>query len=129
MIKEYTPSHKVEEIIYRVRFDGHENSRTFECDENGNLLPDTSEELKKSYEWCMHHPEKFPYAFNEIEKDVRKYKEPATGICNCGHKIYLQNEYLGACECPECGQWWNLFGQELKPLSQWNDNGELDYEY
>ena len=55
--------------------------------------------------------------------------DPPTGTCNCGHKIELYDRYLGACECPYCGQWWNLFGQELKNPEHWNDYGEMDYDY
>ena len=38
---------------------------------------------------------------------------------HCGEEFYLQDEYLGACECPRCGQWFNLFGQEVTDPSSW----------
>lgn len=44
---------------------------------------------------------------------------PATGVCKCGNRITLQNEYMGACECPYCGRWYNLFGQELNHPDTW----------
>ena len=44
------------------------------------------------------------------------------GKCKCGTKFEMHNEYLGACECPGCGQWYNLFGQELTPPDTWNQN-------
>lgn len=55
---------------------------------------------------------------------VDGYREPNSGVCHCGHRIELYNEYLGACECPYCGQWWNIFGQELKPVEQWKDGDD-----
>ena len=49
--------------------------------------------------------------------------EPATGVCECGHRIALWDEYMGACECPHCGRWYNLFGQELNHPDTWR-NGD-----
>ena len=37
----------------------------------------------------------------------------------CSEEFYLQDEYRGACECPRCGQWFNLFGQELTDPRGW----------
>lgn len=117
MIKNYKPSHWVTEKYYKLNFYVDScGGCAFDCDENGNL---TNELQRKNYEYCMAHPEKYPYAFNEIEEIEREYKEPATGTCNCGEEIELYNEYMGACECPNCGQWWNLFGQELNTVETW----------
>ena len=127
MIKEYTPSKHMEETVYKIQFYSDASGGfAFDCDENGNLLPSVTKQARKNYAWCLKHPEKYPYSFNKVVKKVINYKEPATGICNCGNKIYLQNEYMGACECSECGQLWNIFGQELKPLNHWNDYGEMN---
>lgn len=40
-------------------------------------------------------------------------------ICECGRKIELVGNYMGASECPYCGRWHNLFGQELNPPRLW----------
>ena len=45
--------------------------------------------------------------------------EPAHAICNCGEEILIQDDYMGACQCPNCGQWYNLFGQEILDPSEW----------
>jgi hypothetical protein len=29
---------------------------------------------------------------------------------------------MGANECPHCGQWYNVFGQELLPPDQWEED-------
>ena len=117
MIKNYKPSHWVTGKYYKLKFyTDASGGCAFDCDENGNI---TNAFQRKFYEYCMAHPEKYTYAFNEIEEIEYDYKEPATGTCNCGEEIELYNEYMGACECPKCGQWWNLFGQELNPVETW----------
>ena len=55
-----------------------------------------------------------------IKKIVHKWTETWLK-CRCGKDIQLFNQYLGASECPYCGQWHNLFGQELLPPDQWGD--------
>ena len=43
------------------------------------------------------------------------------GKCECGNEVMLMDQHMGAAECPECGQWYNLFGQKLKPPEDWED--------
>lgn len=40
--------------------------------------------------------------------------------CDCGERVYLS----GDSQCPECGQWYNGFGQQLKDPSEWPDDDE-----
>lgn len=54
-----------------------------------------------------------------IHKDSYSWIEPAKAICYCGNEIYLDDEYMGACECPHCGRWYNMFGQELNRPEMW----------
>lgn len=113
----------VEDIEFRVNFYLEPGGGcSFPCDENGN--PDTTDKYyecwKDNYEQCMAHPEKYPVAFNEIEKRVHRWREPNSGICECGKRIELYNEYLGASECPYCGRWHNMFGQLLNDPSTWS---------
>ena len=42
------------------------------------------------------------------------------GECDCGQTVVLMDRYLGACDCPGCGQWYNLSGQELNDPSTWS---------
>ena len=96
---------------------------SFPCDSNGNVFIDKMTDCAiENYNYCLKHPEKFPYAYKEIEYTWRWIKEPDYGICDCGERIELINQYMGACQCPKCGQWYNLFGQELLPPEKW----ELD---
>ena len=56
------------------------------------------------------------------------YKEPAHGTCICGEEVSLWDQYYGACECPKCGRWYNLFGQELVAPEHWEtDPAEEEY--
>lgn len=55
------------------------------------------------------------------EREANGYKPPAYGTCHCGGTVELTDEYMGACECPNCGQWYNLFGQELLPPDMWEE--------
>ena len=53
---------------------------------------------------------------------INGYREPAHGICRCGEEVTLIDEYMGSCQCENCGQWYNLFGQELLPPNQWEED-------
>ena len=122
MIKDYRPS-EVEEIIEceLVFYTEYGCGLGFPCDENGNIDRSTlMEPAIKNLDYALAHPENYPYAWNKVEKKTRRYRNPANGICNCGERIDLFNEYMGACECPCCGQWWNLFGQELNNPETWS---------
>lgn len=122
MIKDYIERKKVEIIEYELCFDdGNNNGYGFPCDKNGNLDKNLNDAAKKNYEFCMQHPEKFE-RFNKVVAITRQYTEFAKGKCKCGNQIELINQYLGACECPYCGQWYNLWGQELLPPNEWNED-------
>ena len=110
---------------YKITFDYDETGGYwFPCDENGNLLKDDMTPTAiENYEWCMAHPEKFQ-TYNRMVSFERKSVEPATGVCKCGHRISLWDEYMGACHCPHCGTWYNLFGQELNHPDTWKDGDD-----
>ena len=125
----YTPSEIKEEVRYTLDFFYDQGfGMSFDCDEHGKLLPTVPEQQRLNYEECMKTPNKFSWCFNKLTSHVVEVKIPATVVCVCGEKIELYNQYMGACQCPNerCGQWWNLFGQKLKPLEHWNDFGEMD---
>lgn len=57
-----------------------------------------------------------------IEEENVRY-----GICPCcGRRVCLGGNgfapYMGLVEC-ECGQWYNIFGQPLKPPEEWEKEG------
>lgn len=124
MLHNYVPSKYYTAVDYELVFDdGYYNGYSFPCDENGNLLQ-SEEENPAAYanmRWCLEHPEKFE-RFNKIIKYTRQVRDNAHGICICGHEVELWNQYMGACQCPECGRWYNLFGQELVPFEHWEED-------
>ena len=127
MISNYEPEHFETIIDYTLAFDdGHFNGFGFGCDSNGNLLPNISEEAKKNFQECINHPEKFT-RFNKIIKHEYKVRNNAKGTCFCGREIELYDMYYGACQCEKCGQWYNVFGQEILPPSQWEETSEDNY--
>jgi len=127
MIKNYKPSEMKTEITYSINFDRNAHGgATFPCDENGKILDNIDNPYAyENYKYCMDHPEEF-VVYNQVRKRTHRYRVPATGTCHCGREIELFNQYCGACEC-ECGQWYNLFGEEILPPSEWQE--DIDYDY
>jgi hypothetical protein len=39
----------------------------------------------------------------------------------------LEDQYYAACQCPKCGQWYNIYGQHLRPPEEWIEDLEGDY--
>ena len=45
-----------------------------------------------------------------------------------GNLLELWDQYYGACRCPKCGKWYNLFGQSLLSPDYWEmDPSEEEY--
>lgn len=104
--------------------DGHGNGFVFPCDAKGNpLLTRMQPEAIENYHFCMAHPEKFK-RWNVVDEREERMRINATGRCICGEFIELWNQYMGACECPKCGRWYNLYGQELNPPETWEDGDD-----
>ena len=91
---------------------------SFPLDVHGNPIFNT-DCAKRNYEMCVAHPEIYEKYYR-----VRKwrYTVPAKGKCICGEIVELLDQYLGACECPKCGRWYNLFGQELVHPRYWEED-------
>lgn len=125
MLKDMTPRERLYETQHRIAFYYEKNcGYAFPCDEDGYLLTDEMTEAAiQNYEEALKHPEKYPYCFNKVVEEKLRYTKLATGICKCGHLIQLYDQYLGACECPHCGQWYSLSGQELLPPNKWGWDG------
>lgn len=122
---------RITDISYRLNFHYKKDLAigwSFPCDENGKVLADLMTETAiKNYNHCMLQIEEYlpPY----VETCKSHYTEPAIGECYCGEHIRLENEYLGACKCPKCGRWYNMFGQELIPPKYWDEDGNEVEEY
>lgn len=128
MLKNYVPAEHKTEIHFNLVFDYDDNGGyAFPCDAAGNVLPLEYEEAKANLAYCMAHPEEFS-RWNEVETYKVRADELAHGTCICGQEVELYDQYYGACECPKCGQWYNLFGQSLVPPEYWEtDPSEEEY--
>ena len=59
-----------------------------------------------------------------IKQRGEEYRHsPALVKCECGEEFYLEDQYLGSCECPNCGSWYNLFGQSVLAPDQYDAEG------
>lgn len=131
-LKDMTPRDRVYETCYELRFFvDRGGGLAFPCDEKGNIYWDTmTDGAKENYEYALAHPEEYPYSYNEVFEYETSHVELATGVCSCGHRISLYDQYLGACECPYCGKWYSLSGQELLPPNKWGwDGTPMDDDY
>lgn len=107
------------QVDYDLVFDnGQGNGFAFPCTADGELLPEINPAAYVSYLWCMQSPSSFK-RFNKVVERKYRIREDAHGTCTCGCEVWLIDQYCGACQCPGCGRWYNLFGQELMPPEQW----------
>lgn len=121
MLKNYVPSQYRTITRYQLVFDdGRNNGYAFPCDKDGNFSENLNPCAMESYRRCMENPDKF-VRFNKIVETKHRVKDEAHGTCSCGNEVYLYNEYHGACQCEKCGKWYNLFGQELLPPTEWEE--------
>ena len=112
----------VTEINYELTFDdGHGNGFVFPCDAHGNVGANLNPAAVINLNYCRQHPEKFKRAGEVVERR-QSYKELDYGTCDFGETVYLVNQYMGACQCPNCGRWYNLFGEVLLPLEAWEED-------
>lgn len=130
MLKNYTQAEWKTLVEYELVFDdGSNNGFGFPCDRDGKLIESEEQNpvAHENYRRCMKHPEQFD-RFNEVVRRERRYREPGHGTCICGAEVELYDQYYGACQCPECGRWYNLYGQSLLPPEQWErDPSEEEY--
>ena len=127
MIQNYVPAQRREVVEYYLAFDdGHKNGFWFHCDANGKLPDDMNPAALENYTWCLENPSKFEL-FNKVVTETYTVRDRAHGTCHCGNRVDLYDMYYGASQCDECGQWYNLSGQELLPPEDWQENLDDDY--
>ena len=126
MLKNYTPSEIKDIIEFELVFDdGHSNGFGFPCDAAGTVFPLESDAARANLKWCLENPDQFE-RYNEVVRYRRRIREPAHGTCAGGEEIFLFDEYCGTCQCPHCGRWYNLFGQEMLPPAEWDSDPAED---
>ena len=114
---------EVEEKSYELVYeDVNHYGYGFPCDKDGNIIwkkvpnPETAP-LEIAY--CKAHPKKWDGRNGEVVTVINRERY---GICpHCGRRIDLCGAYMGALECA-CGQWYNLFGQEINPPEDWDED-------
>jgi hypothetical protein len=112
------------EVEYHIEFtDADGCGYIFPCDQNGNVQFDEPDAeivrvLRGYYAEAMADKERFTCQFV-----TRRYTvtDNAVGRCVCGEEVELYDQYQGACQCPKCGQWYNMFGQSLVDPEYWED--------
>lgn len=128
MLKNFTPRERKTIVEYEIEFlyPDMNSGYGFPCTETGELLSNDNDCLVANYSYCLAHPEEFE-VYNHLRKMTHSYTENAHGTCECGEEVSLWDEYYGACSCPNCGRWYNLFGQEINPPIYWEEEYEEDY--
>lgn len=115
------------EVEYRIEFtDADGSGFSFPCDQNGNIqFDDCDTELgrvqRDNYDYAMSSRERFTKQYAEFTTRRYTVTDNALGKCVCGETVELCDQYQGACSCPKCGQWYNLFGQSLVDPEYWDD--------
>lgn len=126
IIKKRTAHVEVEHYIEFTDAEGCGFS--FPADLSGKIIYDTNPKIaqaqRDNYDYAMSHRERFTRQYNEFV--TRKYTvtDNAIGRCSCGEEVELYNQYQGACSCPKCGRWYNIYGQSLVDPEYWEDDGE-----
>lgn len=128
MLKIIKPRTTHTEVEYRIEFtDADGCGFSFPCDQHGNVqFDDHDAELgriqRDNYDAAMADKERFTKQYAEFVTRRYTVTDNALGKCVCGETVELYNQYQGACSCPKCGQWYNLFGQELIDPEYWDDD-------
>ena len=114
----------IEEEVKEFRLvyeDKQGNGYSFPCDEEGNIRLEEChypETIKKSL--VKARSEEWEGKNGEVVTFISRNRY---GICpQCGRRVYFGGSgwaaYMGSAEC-ECGQWYNSYGQALKPPEDW----------
>jgi len=89
---------------------------TFPCDKDGNV--ELTEFNSENYEFCLSATDEIINL--GIEDHSFWDREPANGTCDCFRTVWLDYDNGYGISC-ECGRTYNLSGQELTPMSQWDE--------
>lgn len=122
MLGNIIPRHSETITEYHIEFtDEDGNGLSFNATPDGKIIIDNDNEAANAnYAYAMKHPDEYA-RFNVFTTWKRCYTEPAKGTCKCENTVILVNQYCGACQCDNCGQWYNLFGQELIAPEYWEN--------
>jgi hypothetical protein len=126
MLKNIVPSRTTIVTCYAREFEwaGQPGSGfTFPCDADGN--PDIPDTAVENYALCVALSATGEVLdFGIVDRSYR-HTTPASGECVCGRTVWLDYDHGYGCGC-DCGRNYNLSGQELAPLSQWEERMDAD---
>lgn len=99
---------------------------SFPCDQNGNVRFDEHDAeiarvQRENYAEAMADKDRFTCQYAQFVTRRYTVTDNAIGKCVCGEEVELYDQYQGACSCPKCGQWYNMFGQSLVDPEYWED--------
>lgn len=144
MLKIISERHRETHTEYRLNFDlinePHGNGYSFPLlSKDAAIIPlKESETEVNKYVSCSEEECTWWECYLKVKDDRERYEEPyvskhswswmepAHALCKCGQEILLQDDYLGCCQCPNCGQWYNMFGQEVLDPSKWEEDLDDD---
>ena len=122
MLTNFKESETKTDVWYELVFDdGRGCGFWFPCDEDGNVLPMENPAAHENLAYCRANADRFARS-GKVVRQQNSYRARPSGICDCGELVELRNEYQGACQCPKCGRWYNLSGQELLPPDRWEED-------
>lgn len=75
---------------------------------------------EENYKWCQEHPDEIECL--GVVKITTSHWVPSLAKCECGEKFYLDGSYYGSNQCPQCGRWYNIWGQEIRSPDQWEED-------
>lgn len=110
IIKEREQMEKAFYVHSFARVGDPESGWQFDVNQDGEYKP-MAKEVAESLQYCLDNPDKV--RDEGIKKYYRRWTEPAILECDCGEQVPLEGFTNGASQCPVCGRWYNMFGQEL----------------
>lgn len=99
---------------------------------SNQYIPCTEEECTWWKDYLLVKDDREHYEEPCVVEETWYWTEPAHAICECGTEIILEDEFLGTCQCPVCGRWYNMFGQEVLDPEEYEedlDDAEWFNEY
>lgn len=140
MLKIISERHKESRTEYRLQFDvkGERAGNGFSfplLSKDSDIIPVMETEYgSNQYVPCTEEECTWWKSYLSVKDDREHYKEPyvaaqtwywtepAHAICECGTEILLEDDFLGTCQCPVCGQWYNMFGQEVLDPEEYKED-------
>lgn len=126
IIKERTPETIVEYHLEWYYDETRNAGFSFPTNSNYEVdLEKMTPEGRTNYERCLNDKSLVGPIKDRYE---HTYINPAVGKCSCGQEVVLDSGYNGAVMCPNCGKWYNLYGQELVDPKYWEEDDDDYYD-